>query len=140
MPNRRSGHQPRGAILAAVIVCLMVVMLLGGAIVQNLVLHQRQARTEQQRLQAFWFAESALGRALAALSANSDYEGGEWYVQVSAADDVESAVAQIHVESDPRSPRRRRIRVVVRWPDDPIHRSVHQLEHVTFVPDSGDSP
>ena len=121
------------------LVCLSVVLLLSAAIVRNLVFHQRQTRADQQRLQAMWLAESAVDRAYAALRLSPEFTHAVWQVELTGAHGPETGVAEISVESDSSSSRQRRIHIVARWPDDPLHRSVHRKDLIINLPEPGDS-
>jgi len=140
--KRRRGQRlarRNGAALVITIVCLTVVLLLSAAIVQNLAFHQRQSRADQQRLQAFWLAESAVDRAMAALQLDPDYAGTVWQIEIAGAHGPQTGVAEIQVESDESSSRQRRIHIVARWPNDPVHRYVHQKDLVIKLPKPRDS-
>lgn len=108
-----------GAVLVAVLVALLVVMLISAAIVRGLVVQHQLARTEQQRLQAFWFAESALQRARTQLEASPDYAGETWQVELPNSDST-TGQAVIRVEPIESEPNQRTIIVDARFPNDPI--------------------
>jgi len=83
MRNMPVRHHPRakptrraGAILAAVLLSLMVVLLVGAELTRAIVQHRRQGRLAEDRQQAFWIAESALQRAEAARSGSGSVTGG----------------------------------------------------------------
>ncbi|MBC8353049.1 MAG: hypothetical protein H8E66_13720 [Planctomycetes bacterium] len=108
-----------GVVLVAVLVALLVVMLISGAIVKGLVVQHRVAQAEQQRVQAFWFAESAVQRAQAQLQANADYDGETWGIEL-ARIGTQSGQAVIRIEQIENEPSKRNIVVQARWPNDPI--------------------
>jgi Tfp pilus assembly protein PilX len=64
--------------------CLAIAMTLVVGWARIAVLENRQARSAEDRLQAEWLAESAIGRAAAQLLVNTEYQGETW--QVTAAD------------------------------------------------------
>lgn len=108
-----------GAVLVAVLVALLVVMLISAAIVRGLVVQHRLARTEQQRLQAFWFAESALQRARTQLEASPDYAGETWQVELPNSRST-TGQAVIRVEPIENEPSQRTIILDARFPNDLI--------------------
>ena len=61
-PGRRRPVSRSGVILAAALVALFVVSLLGLALVQLVLIHHRQEQVEAQRQQCFWLAESGVQR------------------------------------------------------------------------------
>ena len=134
--KKRRGR--RGAAMVIALVCLSVVMLLSATIVRNLVFHQRQTRADQQRLQALWLAESAVDRAYAALRSDPEFTSSVWHVELAGAHGTQTGVAEITVELDEGLPRQRRVRVVARWPDDPVYGSVHRKNLIVNLPESGD--
>ena len=107
-----------GVVLVAVLVALLVVMSISAAIVRGLVVQHRLARSEQQRLQAFWFAESAVQRARAQLAAAADYEGETWTIELPQSG-YASGQAVIRVERIENEPNKRSIIVEARLPNDP---------------------
>jgi Tfp pilus assembly protein PilV len=122
----------RGLVLAAVLVTLLVVMMVGAALTKALVAHHRQSRLAEQRQQAFWLAESALQRAVHALAKSPDYSGETWRVAADVLGGGGGGVAAIKVESIAEPQAGRRIRVEAYFPDEPVQRSLYQRE--LFVP------
>ena len=114
-----------GVVLVAVLVALLVVMLISAAIVRGLAVQHRLARTEQQRTQAFWFAESAVQRARAQLTATPDYRGETWRIELPPSG-VALGQARIRVEPIEGQPNQRTITVEARLPDDPINGVLEQ--------------
>ena len=108
-----------GVVLVAVLVALLVVMLISTAIVRGLVVQHHLARSEQQRLQAFWFAESAVQRARSRLEAAPDYEGETWQIELPQSG-YASGQALIRIEPVENDPNKRTIVVEARLPNDPI--------------------
>jgi type II secretory pathway component PulK len=123
-----------GVVLVAVLVALLVVMLISTAIVRGLVVQHRLARTEQQRVQAFWFAESAVQRARARLAAAPDYEGETWQIELPQSGYAMSQ-ALIRIEPIENEPNKRTIIIEARLPNDPIDGVLQQR---SLVVDLGD--
>jgi len=123
-----------GVVLVAVLVALLVVMLISTAIVRGLVVQHRLARTEQQRVQAFWFAESAVQRARARLAAAPDYEGETWQIELPQSGYAMSQ-ALIRIEPIENEPNKRTIFIEARLPNDPIDGVLQQR---SLVVDLGD--
>jgi Tfp pilus assembly protein PilX len=121
-----SRHLRRGAAMAAVLVCLLVVALVGAALVKRMVSHHRQLRQHHRQLQAFWLAESGVERAAARLAASSEYEGESWRIAADAMEGAADAVVTVRVERIAEAPKRRAISVTARYPDDPFHAVVQR--------------
>ena len=117
-----------GVILVVALVSLLVVTLLGGELIKATVVRHRQARLAEQRQQSFWLAESAVGRALHALAESPDYEGETWRVPESSFGTGLVGVAVISVEPAEGPSEGRLIRVQAHYPDDPVHRILHERE------------
>ena len=117
-----------GAILAAVLLSLLVVLLVGAELTRAIVQHRRQGRLAEDRQQAFWIAESALQRATHSLAKSPDYHGETWEVSGEVLGTSRSGVATIKVEpaSDPSE--RRRIVVQAYYPEDAVHRTLYERE------------
>jgi len=120
--------------MAAVLVCLLVIMLIGATLVRGMLLHHRQTKQESQRLQAMWLSEAGAALAVARLRNDSEYAGETWRADIS--DDVETVgVVEIVVRRDAASPEQRTIQIKATFPEDPVRRAV--LEHeinVTLSP------
>jgi|CXWL01.1.fsa_nt_gi type II secretory pathway component PulK len=123
-----------GAVLVAVLVALLVVMLISAAIVRGLVVQHRLARSEQQRIQAFWFAESAVQRARAQLAAAPDYDGETWQIELPQSG-YASGQALIRIEPIENEPNQRTIIVEARLPNDPIDGVLEQRSLVVELSD-----
>lgn len=121
--NRR----PRlGVILAAVLIGLLVVVLVGGELTRALVIHHKQSRVLEDRQQSFWLAESALQRATYALASSPDYQGETWRVPADVLGAGRAGVATIQVESVSDPEPGRRIHVEAYYPEDTMHRILCQ--------------
>lgn len=124
-PNRRLG-----AILAAVLLSLLVVMLLSAELTEAISLHHRQSRLAEDRQQAFWIAESAVQRAVHALAQSPDYAGETWRVPAEVLGSGRAGVATIKVEPVAGAAGQRRIVVQAYYPDDPVQRTSYERELV----------
>lgn len=107
--NRHSRRTRRdGMILAAVLVALLVVMLLGAAFANLFIAQRRLVHQTNERQQAFWLAEAAVNRAKYRLANEVDYAGETWQVPSEHLDHRKSGVATIRIENvaTPRSSQR----------------------------------
>ena len=125
---RAKSNRRRGAILAAVLLSLLVVMLLGAELTEAIVQHHRQCRLAEDRQQAFWIAESALQRAVYAVAKSPDYKGETWQVPAEVLGSGRAGVAAIQVEPAEGAAARRRIVVQAYYPDDPMQRTLYERE------------
>ncbi len=125
---RTESNRRPGAILAAVLLSLLVVMLVGAELTEAIVQHHRQSRLAEDRQQAFWIAESALQRAAHALARSPDYKGETWRVPAEVLGSGRAGVATITVEPAAGPASRRRIAVQAYYPDDPVQRTLYERE------------
>ena len=125
----KSNRRP-GAILAAVLLSLLVVMLVGAELTEAIVQHHRQSRLAEDRQQAFWIAESALQRAVHAVAKSPDYKGETWRVPAEVLGSGRAGVATITVEPAAGAAPRRRIAVQAYYPDDPVQRTLYEREMI----------
>jgi Tfp pilus assembly protein PilX len=89
------GRKPRrGLMVVAVLVCLVVMMLLGGALLKVAFLERESNREAELRLQAEWLVESGLERARARLAADASYPGETWTPSAADLGLADSAAAK----------------------------------------------
>jgi hypothetical protein len=129
----------RGMTVVAVLACLIVVMLVSGALLKAGQAELDLIRAQERRLQSEWLAESGLQRALARLAADHDYAGERWAVPAAelglaerarpgrAASKTNGAAAliTIAIERVQGNPRGRLIRVQADYPRDEPVRARH---------------
>ena len=76
-------HSTRtGAILVVALICLLLITVLAASLTRTVLLQREQVIRDEWRLQAEWLADAGLDRAVARLSAESDYAGEEWRPQL----------------------------------------------------------
>jgi Tfp pilus assembly protein PilX len=131
----------RGLMVIAVLVCLVVMILLGAALLKMAILERQNTREGERRLQAEWLVESGLARARARLAADSSYAGENWTLGEADLGLPESpaiftgagngdrggGVVTITVDRSGAGPRRR-VRVQADYPRDGPHHSRHSEE------------
>ncbi|HPM82962.1 MAG TPA: hypothetical protein PLF81_19800 [Candidatus Anammoximicrobium sp.] len=127
---RTRANHGRGVILAAVLLSLLVVMMLGAELTEAIVQHHRQSRLAEDRQQALWIAESALQRAAHALAKSPDYQGETWRVPAEVLGSGRAGVAAIAVKPAAGSATQRRIAVQAYYPDDPVQRTLYEREMI----------
>ncbi|QDU94708.1 PilX N-terminal domain-containing pilus assembly protein [Lignipirellula cremea] len=95
-------HPPsrRGAILALALAALLVVMLVGGAMLQSLVMDLRSVRQTQDQSQAYWLAQSGLERARARLAQEPDFREETWSIPSDVFGEPRQGQVEIRVEQD----------------------------------------
>jgi Tfp pilus assembly protein PilX len=106
-------------VLAAVLVCLLVISLVGAGMVHTMLNSQRDTRLQHDRLQSLWLAESGVDLAMSRLQNNAEYKGEVWRVAPSELDGRRAAAMEITVESAGDAPNAYRIVVVARLGDGP---------------------
>lgn len=117
-----------GAILAAALVCLLLVILYTGAVAQALVLRQRASQSDERQLQCFWLVQSAMARAAARCQADPTYRGESWRIPVTDRGRTVEATVEIQVQPDSNDAARRHLHIQARLPDDPLRRVQRQRE------------
>jgi type II secretory pathway component PulK len=70
--------QPRGAVLVAALVCMLIVMALVGSMLERTLRARRQLLVERDLRQTQWLLQAGLDRAAFRLARESDYRGETW--------------------------------------------------------------
>ncbi|NQU24752.1 MAG: hypothetical protein HQ567_26005 [Candidatus Nealsonbacteria bacterium] len=136
-------HPParRGAVLIAVIVCVVVGSAVFLSILKMTAAGRNVLQSESQRIQAEWLAESALQRAAARLAADPDYAGETWNVSAVGLSMPQSAKVRIDVEPVAGRADRRLVRVRADYPDHPHYRVRYEKQTVVHAPSpDGEEP
>ncbi len=146
----------RGLTVVAVLICLIVITLTGGALIKSALAQRKLVRAQEHRLQADWLAESGAQRAIARLEIYHGYQGETWSITAAELGHAETsapaeppgsgqaiALVTIAVERLPGNDNksRRRIRVTADYAREPAHRSrsTKHLLHDLEPPKRGDS-
>jgi Tfp pilus assembly protein PilV len=109
--------------------------------VLRLIAVQRQSVDLQFRqIQAGWLAESAVQRAGARLSAETNYRGETWNISSQDIGGRDGAAIAIRVEDVAGKPDRRKVHVEADYPDDPFQRARQVREVIVPIPSPGPSP
>ena len=114
--DRNSRRPRRGAILAGALICLFIVLLFAGALVQAVVTQRRQARTHERQPQAMHLADAGLRRAALQLQQSADYAGETWRVPAEQFGGRDAGEVLIQVSPLDAPPRERLVRVEARFP------------------------
>ena len=114
--GRAPGRSRRGVVMLVAMVCLVLVVLLLGALLRLAVTHRRQVRHEQIRLQADWLAEAAVERAVHRLNTDGDYEGETWTFTAAQLGGGQAGEATIRVNAVQENPEVRQIVVRATYP------------------------
>ena len=126
-----------GFTLAAVLVCLFVVLMFSGVLMKTLMVRRRVARSSEQQLQCMFLMQSAVERAKVRAALEPDYRGETWSVDCGDSEAAPKAVALISVNPVENEPRLRRVQVEARWPDHPTLRIRRTKELTITLPLSG---
>jgi Tfp pilus assembly protein PilX len=115
--RRQSTARRRGLSIVPALACLVVVILFCGVLIRQVTTHRALVRSEEQRLQADWLAESGLARASARLAADRAYKGETWEI---AAADLGGLAGTVRIEVGDVAGQaaRRRVRVEADFPRD----------------------
>lgn len=128
----------RGAILIAVLVCLLVVSALSIQLVRGMILQQRQQRVRQDEVQAYWLAKSACDRAAARLQQDENYAGETWTIDADQLKLSHGALAVIGLEPVEDDPEKRRVIVEATAWAEGERRVTARKELVIVVHNQGD--
>lgn len=124
--------QRRGAVLFAVLVCLLVVSGLTIQLARAALMHQRQLRVQQYATQSYWLAHSACRRAIARLQTDPQYTGETWKIDAGELSGHDASVViwvrQVEVQLD-----KRRVTVEATYPSDNVHRASTRKELVVSI-------
>jgi hypothetical protein len=130
----------RGAVLAATMVCLLVVMLFAAAVARSILLRQQMTRLDERQVQCFWLAESAVLRATSKCRADPNYRGEVWRVTAQVHGMSIQGIAEIQVEPLPGDDMRKQVKISARWPDAPVERVLRSKEFIVQSAPTGAAP
>lgn len=131
-PQRRTRR--KGLALVAVLVFAVVILMLLTSMTKALTRDQRQVRAAQNRLQAFWLAESAVQRTVSSLKESPDYGGEIWDVSADMFENEDGASVVIQVEQGDESSTSRSVRIEARSPSQSIQSVLVVREFVIELP------
>jgi Tfp pilus assembly protein PilX len=150
MTHRKARKPRRGLTVVAVLICLMVMMLLGAALLRMALAERDRNRDQERRLQTEWLVESGLERARARLAADGSYAGETWPISAAelgllaesggttgVAENAAhgSGVVTILVDRPAGAASRRRIRVQADYPrDGPLRSRYSQEQFIDLEP------
>jgi type II secretory pathway pseudopilin PulG len=112
-------------VLVAVLVVMMVASLLLGMLLKSCRVEQRLQRRHQLRAQAEELLQSALERAAAQVRRDPQFKGEQWQVPAAELRGHDDALVQIDVLAVEDRPQRRRVSVVVDYPQT-LERRIRQ--------------
>lgn len=112
----------RGMLGIAVMACLIVLVIIAGALIRAGVARRDALRVQERRLQADWLAEAGLARGLARLEADPSYHGETWTIEPRDLGTQDGATVVIAVEKSPTS-NSRTLSVRADYPRDPPQRA-----------------
>jgi hypothetical protein len=127
------GKPRRGALMIVVLVCLMVLVMLVGALLRRSMFERNQVRDEERRAQAEWLAESGVSLAAARLALDSSYRGETWDVAAQACGGHWPARVSIAVENVKDQPDRRSVKVRADYPVEQPLRARHSKQVVIYL-------
>ena len=135
----RTRRRSRGTILVAAIVCMVLAMMMIGAVVSGLMIQHRQSRVDQQCLQSLWLAESGAARAAAALAADASYSGEIWQVSVPTAAGPVAGSVEIVVRAAADPSAGREVQIQARWPHNTLTPVSYRRQLVIPRAEQGDA-
>ena len=124
----------RGAVLVGVLVVLMVTSVLFGALLRRGRQEQLLLRRQQYSAQAEELVQSGLERAAAKVRRNPEYKSEQWRLTAAELGGREDALVQIDVQTIEDRPQRRRVSVVVDYPQAAERRIRQRGEAILDLP------
>jgi hypothetical protein len=138
MNARRSVPDPRrGSITVVVLVCLVVIILICGALLRVSLAERKLVRSEEDRLQAEWLVEAGLERGAARLTDNASYTGESWKLSAEDLGGPDPGLVTIVVETSPEQPGQRALSVRAEYPAG-SSRAVRQSKRLALKPSASD--
>ena len=107
----------RGLVSVAVLIALIIIGIICAALLKVALARRAEVGLEERRIQAGWLAESGVERALARLSASSDYTGESWEVPAEEFGGRGAATVAIRVERVSNVPNRLKVHVQADYPN-----------------------
>ncbi|HJT31917.1 MAG TPA: hypothetical protein VJ783_07670 [Pirellulales bacterium] len=114
--SHRHRRQRRGAVLIMALVCLVLAVTIGGALLRWVVLEHKLLATRADESQARWLVEAGIERAAARLASDAEYAGEIWEI---AADELPAGQAgrvELRIDAIEGQSRQRTITVVAKYP------------------------
>ncbi len=130
----RRHHHPRGMALPLVLVCIVLAMALGAALVKAVLLQHRHTELVDQQHQSLWLAESGIQRALYKLQQSPEYRGETWQIPAATLGGSDDGVVTIDITPSDGDVVGWNIAVEAKYPDDTQHRILQRRE--LFVPEN----
>ncbi len=123
--------------MVVVVICAVVVMLMGGALLRLGLAGREAVKAQERGLQADWLAESGLERAWARLAADDDYAGETWEPSAGDLGGPWGGLVHIEVKKDEAHSGRRLVRVQADYPRDATLKA-RRTKRATLETGSGD--
>jgi hypothetical protein len=127
-------------ISVAALVCLLVMTLIGASLLRTIQTQRALLRSEEQRLQADWLADSGLERACARLANDPAYGGETWTLSGEQLGGKEAGTVTISVgaPAEKEGVSQRLVSVQSDFPSDPPRRvRARRQAVVEIVPRAG---
>lgn len=116
--NYRHRRQRRGAVLIMALVCLVLAVMIGGALLRWVVLEHKLLATRADQSQARWLAEAAIERAAVRLASDAEYPGEIWEIAAGELPSGQAGRAELRIDAIEDQARQRSITVVAEYPLD----------------------
>jgi type II secretory pathway component PulK len=113
----------RGIVLVAALVAFAVVVATLFGILQLVVAHARQQRSEVQSIQSAYLADAGIARAQAQLRGDATYRGETWLVPAEMLDGNDVGKVVIEIALTAGNANRMNIKSQADFPDDPFRRA-----------------
>ncbi len=127
-----SGWRRTGAALPLVLICMVLAMGMGAAMIRSVLIQHRRTQLAGQQTQSMWLAESGVQRAMFQLQRSPKYRGEVWEISAATLGGTDSGRVTIEIESRDGDTRDWAIHVEAIYPDHPRHRVVQHREVVVL--------
>src|SRR5690606_28004225 len=102
-------------VLVCVLACLVVVTGITAAMIKSALTARKTVRQERARAQVTFLLEAGIGRAVAQLARDADYQGESWQLPADVLDGSDAARVDITVSETNES---RSVAVIAQYPAD----------------------
>ncbi len=119
MKRRQTGPKRGGFLLLSALVCMALVIAMGGLMTRMMVVNSQYDRAQLRRMQCQWLVDSGIERAAARLAADAEFTGETWRIEPEQLDGRNGAVVRIAVTPEAEPSAWRAVSVQADYPADP---------------------
>ncbi|MDZ7617512.1 MAG: hypothetical protein U1E05_10935 [Patescibacteria group bacterium] len=125
MKRRQIRPKRSGFLLLSALVCVALVIAMGGLMTRMMVVNSQYDRAQLRRMQCQWLVDSGIERAAARLATEAEFTGETWHIEPEQLDGRNGAVVQIAVTPQAEPSAWRTVSVQADYPADSPARVRH---------------